>query len=256
MTKKNSSLTVLKLSASAIKTYESCSRKYYYTYIDRQPKKEWAHLELGNFVHDVLEHFHKKAVSAPREQWASLVGELCESISTKYNLIAKDVIRAREMLIWYLSIVFEQGLPPVLANEQSFNIQLDEGLVVRGYIDRIDQHSEDEFEIVDYKTGKSKYLDDFQLLIYGLYLLNKEPHLESFKGSYLVLGEEKEISYKFTRTDVERCVDKIKLVADRIRSEVSWEPKPQFLCRFCDFRAICPITTDKKATEWAQQSTL
>lgn len=102
--------------------------------------------------------------------------------------------------------------------------------------------------IPTHNTGKSKYLDEFQLLIYGLYLLEKKPELEKYKGSYIVLAEDcRFISYDFTKTDLDKVKAKIRTVADEIKNDKTWEPKPQFLCKFCDYRGICPASPHKEA---------
>lgn len=111
--------------------------------------------------------------------------------------------------------------------------------------------------ILTHNTGKSKYLDEFQLLVYGIYLLDAHPELEHFKGTYIVLSENKEIPYTFTRTDVERCKAEILDVAKQIREDKTWDPKPQFLCSYCDFEAICPATiaaNEARTDGWVQHS--
>lgn len=248
---------LLKLSASSIKTYEQCPRKWYYTYIERRPRKKWEHLDLGNFVHDALEEFHNEAPKKKREEWPALMTAACEKFLTEYHLSVESQKKAKEMLATYLSILGEEGLPPVLANEQEFKLFIeDENIQIRGFIDRIDQ-DEDGFALRDYKTGKSAYLDEFQLLVYGLYLLDEYGDIERFKGSYIMLKEgSKHISYTFTKTDLDRCLNKIKQIARQIRAEKTWDPRPQFLCSYCDFEEVCPATEAKRSQSWSQKSTL
>ena len=61
MTKKtrNDSPLLIKLSASAVKSYEQCPRKYFFNYIERAPKRQWDHFDLGNLCHKSLELFHE-----------------------------------------------------------------------------------------------------------------------------------------------------------------------------------------------------
>lgn len=102
---------------------------------------------------------------------------------------------------------------------------------------------------LSHNTGKSEYLDEFQLLVYGLYLLDRDPTLERFRGSYTMLaeGSRSHMTSVFTRTDLERVSTKIKKVADEIRNDKAWEPKPQFLCKYCDYNQICPSSPFKSA---------
>ena len=50
---------LIKLSASSVKSYEQCPRKYFFNYIQRAPKKQWDHFDLGNLCHKTLEVFHE-----------------------------------------------------------------------------------------------------------------------------------------------------------------------------------------------------
>jgi len=245
----------LKLSASAIKTYEQCGRKYYYTYVNKPgiERKKWPHLELGNFVHDVLDKFHTTLMSQPAYKWTDAMSNICKTSIKKFNLSQEQRTIAKEMLKTYLGKLDEEGMPNVLSNEQEFKVVLDDDILLKGFIDRIDCEDRKDgkrFHLVDYKTGKSKYLDEFQLLVYGLYLLDKEPELELYKGSYIVLSEDcRSISYTFTKTDLEKVRKKIRGVADAIKSDQTWEPKPQFLCKYCDFNEICPASPHKVAAD-------
>lgn len=241
----------LKLSVSAIKTYQQCPRKYYYTYIDKKPKKDWAHLKLGNFVHDALENFHKTASKENTEMGkvGDVMSRVCKAAAHKYGLSPEQRASAKEMLSKYLEKVRKTGMPKVIQNEKSFAIDLGDDVTIRGFIDRVDEKGAS-IDIVDYKTGKSKYLDEFQLTVYALAVFHEYPDLNSVVGKYDVLAENsREIPYPISRTDTERCKDTIRKVASQIREEKSWEPKPTRLCSYCDFEAFCPATK-KERGDW------
>lgn len=244
----------LKLSVSAIKTYEQCPRKYFYNYIERPDveKVPWPHLQLGLFLHDVLEGFHNILLKDDAIEWPDLMSVMCKRMVKKYNLTKEQKGMAKEMLKNYLGKLDKNGLPNVVANEEEFYFNIDDDVIIRGFIDRIDLEEKEDgkrYEVVDYKSGSSRYLDEFQLLVYGVYLLHKYPDLELFKGTYIVLSEEcKSISYNFTNTDVNRVRDKIIRVANEIKTDQTWEPKPQFLCKYCDYNKICPASPHKEAS--------
>ena len=246
---------MLKLSVSSIKTYEQCPRKWFFSYKEKHPRREWAHLFLGTFVHEVLEDFHNSLLQNPDQEWAGLMTHIFKECLAKKNdkpepdgtfkpkhpLTKETKLKAHEMLVVYLKVLKRDGLPNVIANERDFSYEISPNLTIRGFIDRIDLDNEGNYIVQDYKSGRSKYLDEFQLLVYGLALLEEAPDLEKFKGSYIMLGEgSKKLQYVFSRTDIDRVVEKIKKVADKIQSDKTWEPKPAFLCKWCDFEAICP----------------
>lgn len=101
---------------------------------------------------------------------------------------------------------------------------------------------------LSHNTGKSKYLDDFQLKVYGIPVFDADPDLEEYEGSYLCLQEDcKEIPYTITRDDVEKTKEKILQIAQDIRNDKTWETKPQFLCKWCDYYDVCPDAFGKSS---------
>lgn len=249
MKKDNEATQKLRLSVSAIKTYESCKRKYYYQYIEKLPRKDdWEHLKVGNFVHEVLEMFHEKVkisnVTIP--EWKPLISDLCKEKHKKFKLNIEQATIARDMLKQYLAGLEEAGLPNVVATEKKFSIILDGDVLMVGVIDRIDATGPDQFHLVDYKTGKSKYLDEVQLLVYALSMFREFPHLQTFKASYLCLAEKcRLISYNFSQTDALRVEQKIKKIANEIRGDQTWEATPSPLCAYCDFTNVCTAVPDR-----------
>jgi len=240
---------ILKLSASSIKTYEQCPRKWYYTYLDKPdiPPKDWSHLTLGNFIHDVLEYFHNDLLSNPEKGIRGAMSQACKGreVTSDYKQKLTPEIRqeVRGMLLAYLDLLESGGMPNVQSNERNFSVNLDKDLLIRGKIDRVDlgvNGNPNMYHIVDYKSGKSKHLDDFQLLVYGIPILDENPEMENYTGSYLALKENmKWITSTFTRTDVEKVKAKIRDIASKIRCDRTWEPKSQFLCKWCDYNIVC-----------------
>jgi CRISPR/Cas system-associated exonuclease Cas4 (RecB family)/uncharacterized protein YaaR (DUF327 family) len=102
---------------------------------------------------------------------------------------------------------------------------------------------------VSHNTGKSKYLDKFQLQVYGLHLKTIDPDIKEYSGKYIVLPEgPKELSYTFTMADVEEAKQDVLKTAEHIATDKTWDPKPQFLCKFCDFSDVCPDSWEKRGS--------
>lgn len=236
----------LKVSPSSLKLYQECPRKYLFRYIDRLEQKDAEHLRLGKFVHKVLEDFHNFLLNEPGADLASLMTACFKGAIPDFELTKESKVRAHEMLVLYLNSLKKEGLPNVVANEQKFSIDIGDEITVRGIADRIDKDEGGVYAIKDYKSGKSKHLDEFQLLVYGLLLLERDPSLEKFHGTYIVLGEDKRINYRFTRTDIDRVLTKIRKIVGQIREDQTWEPNPSPLCRWCDYEELCPATKTRR----------
>jgi len=243
-----SNIEILKLSASSMKTYDQCPRKYYYNYIEKQERKQWDHFDLGNLCHRTLEIFHQIYMSEGTEKrtLSKLMSYSFSEARKEFDGINNILLaEAKDLVQGYLKSVSKEGMPLVKGVETSFNVTLENDILVRGFLDRIDVLKDGRFHIVDYKTTKNtKYLDPFQLLIYGLWLKNEYPHIDNFKASYILLRHGSKLkSYDFNTEDIEKCKKKIIKYAESINTsmnEDSWIPIPGPLCNWCDFQSICP----------------
>jgi DNA helicase-2/ATP-dependent DNA helicase PcrA len=237
---------LIKLSASRVKTFEQCPRKYFYNYVESLPKKEWDHLELGTYVHAALEIFHRGIMGGSKEPLRKLmgaaVGDAFKRMAAGGRSLPDEQLReAKAMLSGYLARIEEKGLPDVLEVEFQFTIPLNDMYDLTGVIDRIDRDKDGVLHVVDYKTSKSaKYMEPLQLNTYGLLLADRFPGTTRFRASYIMLKLGcQDLPYEFTADDIDRCRAKLIGCADRIVSEERWLAKPGRLCDWCDFKDIC-----------------
>jgi len=238
-------LELIKLSASAVKSYEQCPRKYFFNYIQKAPKKQWDHFDLGNLCHKTLEIFHEVYIREGTKKRS-----LGKIMSYAFSVARQDfkhvtdqmLAEAKDMLADYLKAVKKNGMPVVKGVEASFKFNITDDILIRGFVDRLDILKDGRFRIIDYKTTKNvKYLDDFQLLIYGIWLKEEYPHVEAFKGAYVLLRHGSKLKeYDFNMEDVERVKKELIEYAQKIRDEDQWTPIPTMLCNWCDFKEICP----------------
>lgn len=236
---------IIKLSASAVKTYEQCPRKYFYNYIERAPRKQWDHFDLGNLCHKTLELFHLDYIKNKKKKQA-----LGKIMSKSFKEARKDfpkmsvklIEEAKDLIQDYLNKMKQDGMPNVKGVETYFNISLADDVLVRGYLDRLDMTPDGRYDIIDYKTTKNtKYLDEFQLLVYGLWLKEQYPDVEAFRGSYVLLRHGAKLkSYDFNMEDVDSIRKKLLGYAKSLKEENTWSPVPTALCNWCDFKNLCP----------------
>lgn len=155
---------MITISASKIKTFTECSRKYYYHYIDRIPEPVGGRALLGRCVHKAIElgFQGQDALSVYNEYWLRGASEVQDNsnLTKLYN-------EGLQMVDKYN---FHQA--PPIEMELGFNLpfpnEKEPLCYVQGYIDQIFQHG----VIVDLKTGlrrpKAGVLDNMpQFVLYG-----------------------------------------------------------------------------------------
>ena len=239
-------------------TYENCPKKYHYRYIEKPDviRAKWNFTEFGSCAHLALELFHEKLMddsSIGASEYSGLMKECFKKAVKKFDLsllsepawspdgekggleLLKDIMQT------YLDKIRENGLPEVIGIEVPYEIEMEDGVIVRGYIDRIDKISDGEYKVVDYKTSKSlKYMTNFQLLVYAEVVRRLYDDAKVVHGSYLMLKHGcKEMSWTFTDRDLDQCAKAIKKTAEQIKSETRWVKKPSMLCKWCDYESIC-----------------
>jgi RecB family exonuclease len=237
---------MLKLSASSMGTYEKCPKSYSYRYIEKPPieKKEWIHLEFGSCAHRVLELFHMDLCENVRtpEEYPIIMRNSFKLALKEFNveLLRPEMPYLREILQDYLDLLKVDGLTEVVATELPFNFMIGD-YMVRGIIDRIDRVSPGHYHVVDYKTSKSsKYLKDFQLILYAIAIQEIYPDAKKISGSYCMLKHKSSLKgWEFTDEDLTRVREKILHIGTSITTDEKWEKKESFLCNWCDYKTIC-----------------
>jgi len=181
-----------KLSPSALRLFIDCQKEFEYRYVFNMPERKkfsWESMQLGSFVHMVLEkgvksNFHSieefleysKELSLD-EEWASINLDEVETLI--------KVFFERHKGRYSSSSKTEQFLP--------LNI---EGMEFIGYADRID-FTKEGAQIVDYKTGKTAISPkdrDWQLGFYAL--AAKEKYGKVNKIILDMLRQEKPIEFE------------------------------------------------------------
>lgn len=239
---------ILKLSVSRVKTYVDCPQKYYYSYIEKLPKKKWDHFDLGTLIHGSLETFHSIYKSDDDKPKLRTLMKDCFKKQViimnkgRSSLDPKIVREAQVLLLDYLEKIEKEGLgAEVLEIEKSFELKLSDKFKVRGYIDRIDRDADGVIHIKDYKTNKNmKYMEPFQLQVYGIPVFKMYPDVKQYRASYIMMRfKGLHISYDFNKEDVVKAKTKLLEQGQYILEEEVWRPKPSRLCDWCDFRSIC-----------------
>jgi len=239
----------LKLSYSAISTYELCPAKYRFQYQDRLPTATSPALSFGDSLHRTLYRFHDRPVPvAPSlaELEEMLTGEWVSDGYRDPSEEATYLAHARQVVADYHRDNADSFRIPA-ALEHRFTIEV-AGAQISGVIDRMDRIPGGGYEIIDYKTSrrlppKARVDQDLQLSVYYLAareIWGVEP--ERLTLYFLLPGER--MTTVRTPADADDLRRRIATVAERIAAG-KFEPRQNPLCDWCDFQARCPLFRHK-----------
>ncbi len=154
--------TIKPLSFSQIALYQSCPLGYKLRYIDGlKPKDKW-YFSFGSTLHLCVEYFFRVNVPPPPsldqllqfcdQNWLPNGYESGEE-ELKYKAYGKEILRR----FWEIHGT-DFRMP--IAVEKPFYIDIN-GVKLRGYIDRVDKLESGGLAIVDYKTNKDLFTNDY-----------------------------------------------------------------------------------------------
>lgn len=251
----NIDLSLQAWSATSLKIYLQCKRKYYLQYIanikDHHFSLKPQNFEIGTAIHSILEKFYKANKRVDDTIKDNVLNEYFQELKQENPFMILDLEiwkKKLESFIQNEKKEFASKSKEVYKTEMPFKITY-HNISLKGVIDRIDK-GKDFFEIIDYKTSTNLTIDtdktyeksvDFQLEFYFLamkeylktidatnfaikpyyYNLNNASLLEeSVLEEKLKLLEEILLSLKTTSVSFEKCDDKS-------------------LCSYCSYSTIC-----------------
>ena len=251
---------VAALSPSRASDFMQCPLLYRFRVIDRLPSPPSAAAARGTLVHAVLERlFDLPAPERTPEAAAALVAPEWAALKAAEPDLAALVDDGDEALpshaSWYAEATtlierwFTLEDPTMLEPaERELYVEADfDGLVLRGYVDRLDVAPGGAMRVVDYKTGRSpselfegKAL--FQMKFYALVLwrlrgvIPRQLQLIYLGNGEIVRYEPDEDDLLATERKVNALWEAIRL-ADEVRE---WQPNRSRACDWCSFKAVCP----------------
>jgi putative RecB family exonuclease len=245
------------LSPSRAGDFMTCPLLYRFRVIDRLPEPPSPAAARGTLVHAVLERLFDEPAArrtpqtaqdllAP--QWDRLVGEEPELAGLFDDDQERSVwlTEARAMLDRYFTLEDPTRLEP-RHREHAVEAVLESGLLLRGYIDRLDVRADGEIRIVDYKTGSSPKEEFearalFQMKFYAVVLWLTQQRVPKLL-QLMYLGNGEIVRYAPDESDLRATVRKIDALwraIERARATGDWRPRPGRLCAWCAHQAICP----------------
>src|ERR687891_515751 len=231
----------LMLSASDIDTYRICPLKYKFARVFRIPQEPTIHQRFGIVLHQVLERFHS--------QGGGSLDSLMELFHASWRRSgfgdSDDELQFRERAVAALEEYWrrdQESDSEAVWFERSFAFKIGPHLL-RGRVDRVDRPPDGTYELIDYKTGRartpSQLKDDIQLSLYQIGA-RESWRLETSAQSYFYGLTGEKVPVEHSEEELERVKGTVAEIAGGILKQ-RFEPTPSAeVCRFCDYRIICP----------------
>jgi putative RecB family exonuclease len=247
------------LSPSRAADFKQCPLLYRFRAIDRLPEPTSQAQLRGSVVHAALEQLY--ALPAPERlpdtalslldaAWEQVLAAdpgLAAGISPEQRGTLLD--EAKALLSGYYQLEDPTRFDPQSC-EQRVEVELADGTLLRGFIDRIDVASTGELRVVDYKTGKAppearalaEFKAMFQMKFYAVALLRSRGILAT-RLRLIYLADGQILDYSPDRDELLRFEKTLIAIWRAIQSAGAtgdFRPSPSKLCNWCAHQAHCP----------------
>lgn len=244
------------LSPSRANDYLNCPLLYRFRTIDRLPEPPSVDAIRGTLVHSVLE----KLFTYPRpERTRTIAQSFVVPIWSEMKVERDDVreivhtLNEETFLISAYALVeryFELENPSLFEPtelEAHVETELNDKLIIHGYIDRLDIAPTGEIRIVDYKTGKAPGIgfeekSFFQMKFYALILWRNLGRVPK-RLQMIFLGDGRVLTQDPTEEELMKTQSKIEKIAADIqlsKEQGMWPTRKSKLCDWCAHQSICP----------------
>jgi putative RecB family exonuclease len=244
------------LSPSRASDFKQCPLKYRYRAIDRIPEAPSRVAVRGTVVHAALEAlFGLPAAERLPSRAAELIAPAWERVRSERPDVV-DVLgeagleqfltEARALVEGYYRLEDPTRFDPESC-EAKVEVELDDGVLLRGFVDRIDRAATGALRVVDYKTGRApgplrEQTALFQMKFYALVLLRTRGVLPK-QLKLLYLADAEALTYEPDEAELARFARTLAAIWTAIRAAGTtgdFRPKPGVLCGWCDYKALCP----------------
>ena len=247
------------LSPSRASDFKQCPLLYRFRAIDRLPEPSSTAQVRGSVVHAALEQLYAlPAAERGPETAASLVAPAWERVVAEQPSVADDIDpglqtelfeQARSLLSGYYRLEDPTRFDPQSC-EQRVEVELEDGTLLRGFVDRIDVAPSGELRVVDYKTGKAppearalaEFKAMFQMKFYAVALLRSRGVMPS-RLRLMYLADSQVLDYTPDRDELLRFEKTLMAIWRAIQSAGAtgdFRPSPSRLCDWCAHQTRCP----------------
>ena len=248
------------LSPSRAADFKQCPLLYRFRAIDRLPEPSSTAQVRGSVVHSALEQLYAlpaaervpdTAMTLVQPAWERVVAaqpELAEDFEPGLRAALLD--EARALLSGYYRLEDPTRFDPQSC-EQRVEVELEDGTLLRGFVDRIDVAPTGELRVVDYKTGKAppearalaEFKAMFQMKFYAVALLRSRGVLPA-RLRLLYLADGQVLDYTPDLDELVRFEKTLMAIWRAIQSAGAtgdFRPSPSRMCDWCAHHSRCPV---------------
>jgi len=257
----------IRLSYSKLSSYKRCPRAWKKSYLDGKFSQEpRPFFSFGTAMHEAFENFYdpqgkkKSSLKYLLKLWENAFNNYPEGYRDKEEA-DKYYQKGVEMLEKYhRHFVADGKYRPAYSIEEYFEVPLGKNAVMTGFIDRIDRLSDDEYEVLDYKTEptrrKQQAVDeDDQLTIY-FWACETMFKLKIKQLSLLMLNFDEKMVTTRLAEDIPQMVAAIDTTAAEMKENIRkhqeeheaseeecvyFPPRKNKYCKSCDFLETCSL---------------
>ena len=247
------------LSPSRASDFKQCPLLYRFRAIDRLPEPSSAAQVRGSVVHAALEQLYalpaaeripETAASLVRPAWERVLAEQPSALADIDPALQTELLeQAQALLSGYYRLEDPTRFDPQSC-EQRVEVELVDGTLLRGFVDRIDVAPTGEMRVVDYKTGKAppearvlaEFKAMFQMKFYAVALFRSRGVMPA-RLRLLYLADSQVLDYTPDAEELLRFEKTLMAIWRAIQSAGAtgdFRPRPSRLCDWCAHQAHCP----------------
>lgn len=234
-----------------------CPLLYRLRTVDRLPEPPSPAAARGTLVHTVLERLYdlpaaeRQAAAAtalldPAWQELRAARPQIEELFTTPAELADWLAGAHQLVERYFEVENPQRLEPA-EREKLLEVELASGILLRGFVDRMDVAPDGAVRVVDYKTGRSprpQYASEamFQMRFYGL-MLWRLAGTPPRRLQLVYLGDGRVLTLDPSEDELlatEEQLEQLWAAILRAAGTGRFQPRPSKLCGWCSFQSLCP----------------
>jgi putative RecB family exonuclease len=248
------------LSPSRAADFKQCPLLYRFRAIDRLPEPASPAQIRGSVVHAALEQLYglpaasrgpETATSLVEPAWEHVIAAEPDRVGELDSVQRTQVLEeARALLAGYYRLEDPTRFDPQCC-EQRVEVELADGTLLRGFIDRIDVAATGELRVVDYKTGKSppaaralaEFKAMFQMKFYAVALLRTRG-VPPTRLRLIYLADGQVLDYSPDLDELLRFEKTLMAMWRAIQSAGQtgdFRPHQSRLCDWCPHHEHCPV---------------